>query len=858
MEAEAWLAVDSMYNDLRFAFRTLLKQPGFTAVAVLVLALGVGGNTAMFSLANALLLRPLEATHPEQLVGCYSKDKNPKAGYRGFSYPNYVDIREKNTVFNSLLAFDFALAGIKEGDTTRRVFASVVSANYFSTFGVKVALGRDFLPAEERPGSATPVAIISCQYWKRMGSPADVARRKLVINGRSYQIIGVAPEHFTGTAAFFAPELWVPLGMYEALYSDLTNQEKRSLSDRNHHFLCLVGRLKAGLAAAPAQAQLATLADQMEKAYPAENKDQTFVLARLPRVGITTNPHSDTAELSALSLLLMSLSGVVLLIACLNLANMLLARGTARRREMAIRLALGGGRTRIVRQLLTEGLILSLLGGAAGLLLARWTTNLLVASLIPRIPMFNIVFEASLDLRVLAATFAFCVLATILFGLGPAWKLSRLEVVTNLKEQAGEDRRASAGLSLFAPRQLLVIGQMALSLALVTTAGLFIRTAQKAGQAGPGYRLENVLLVEVDPSLAGYDEQRGRQLYGTLLERLSSLPGVESVSMSSCVPFGLLSDGCQVKKVGETRPANASTNLTGDEVSARAILNIIGTDYFRTLAMPLLRGRDFHRLEAESATAAKVAIIDEPLARKLWPGEDALGQRLNINGKKDGEQLEVLEVVGVAPGLRHEPFDKEPCAHVYVPFGQRYRANMNFHLRVAGAGHEAEKTMLGTVRQEMRAVDDRLPVLSLTTLRGHRDDGLLLWFARMGARVFTAFGGLALFLAVVGVYGVKAYVVARRTHEIGIRMALGATGRDVLWLVLRQGLNLTLAGLGAGFLLALAAGRLLSSKLYEVSPTDPLTFTIAPLLLTAAAMLACYLPARRAMRTDPMVALRYE
>jgi predicted permease len=725
-----------MHNDLRFAVRMLLKQPGFTAVAVLVLALGIGGNSAMFSLANALLLRPLEAARPEQLVGCYSKDKQPKGGYRGFSYPNYVDIREKNTVFNSLLAFDMTFAGVREGDTTRRVFATIVSANYFPTFGVKLAQGRDFLPAEERPGSGAPVVIISYQYWKTLGSPADLALRKLAINGRSYQIIGVAPERFSGTTAFFAPELWLPLGMYEALYTDFMNQEKRRLSDRNHHFLLLVGRLKAGLTAAAAQAQLATLADQMEKAYPTENKDQTFVLARLPRVGISTNPQNDRTGLAALSLLLMSLSGVVLVIACLNLANMLLARGTARRREMAIRLALGSGRRRLVRQLLTEGLILSLLGGAAGVLLARWTTNLLVASLVPRIPVFNIVFEASLDVRVLAATFAFCVLATVLFGLGPTWKLSRLDVVTNLKEQAGEDRRASPGFSLLAPRQLLVIGQIALSLALVTAAGLFIRTAHKAGQVGPGYRLENGLLVEVDASLAGYDEPRGRQLYGAVLERLKSLPGVESVSMSSCVPFGLLSDGCRVRKVGASRPANVSTNLTDEEAPAPAILNIVGTDYFKTLALPLLRGRDFHRLEAESATAAKVAIIDEPLARKLWPGEDALGRRLNLNGKKDGEQLEVLEVVGVVPGLRHEPLDKEPRAHVYVPFGQQYRANMNLHLRVAAAGYEAEKAMLGTVRREIRALEERLPVLSLTTLRAHRDDSLLLWFVGAGVHGF--------------------------------------------------------------------------------------------------------------------------
>jgi predicted permease len=846
-------------TDLRFAFRQLLKYPGFTAVAVLTLALGIGGNTAMFSLVNALMLRPLDARKPHELVGCYNKDKAPKGGFRPFSYPNYVDIRDRNTVFSNLLAFDLQIVGVSEGETTRRVFAALASANYFSTFGVKLAHGRDFLPAEEKPGSAIAVAILSHQYWTRHGSDPAILGTQLRINGKTFEIVGVAPEHFTGTATLFTPDLYLPLGMYETAFSDLKGNQKWSLGDRDHHCLMLVGRLKPGLTVAAAEAQLQTLASQMEKAYPEVNKDQTLTLAKLPRLSVSPEPQRGSSELSVLCVLLMSLSGVVLLIVCLNLANLLLARGAARRKEIAVRLALGGGRMRIVRQLLTEGLLLSLLGGGAGLVLAYWGTDLLVTSLASQVShLISLVFQGSLDVRILVATLAFCVLAMCLFGLGPAWRLSRHDVVADLKEQTGEDRRERSGERLLAPRNLMVISQLALSLALVTAAGLFIRGASKAGQATPGYDPIGILLAEVDPGLARYDETRGQQLYAAMLGRLRGMPGVASVSLASCVPFAGYTPGCSVKAIGPTRPAGLSTNAAPLEASVGAIQNIIGKDYFRTLGLPLLRGRDFDRLEAESGATAKVAIIDESLARKLWPEENPLGRHINVNNKKNGQELEMLQVVGVAPGLRHDLFDKEPRPHVYVPFGQQYRSSMHVHLRLAQSGREAEAAMLSTVRKELRALDEQLPVLSLTTLRRFHDQGPMLGLIRTGASLFCVFGALAIFLAVVGVYGIKAYVVARRTREIGIRMALGATTRDVLWLVLREGLALTLISLGLGMFLALGTGRILSSMLYDVRGADPIVLLVGPLVLATAAMLACYVPARRAAKIKPMMALRYE
>jgi predicted permease len=404
----------------------------------------------------------------------------------------------------------------------------------------------------------------------------------------------------------------------------------------------------------------------------------------------------------------------------------------------------------------------------------------------------------------------------------------------------------------------MVISQLALSLALVTAAGLFIRGASKAGQATPGYDPIGILLAEVDPGLARYDETRGQQLYAAMLGRLRGMPGVASVSLASCVPFAGYTPGCSVKAIGPTRPAGLSTNAAPLEASVGAIQNIIGKDYFRTLGLPLLRGRDFDRLEAESGATAKVAIIDESLARKLWPEENPLGRHINVNNKKNGQELEMLQVVGVAPGLRHDLFDKEPRPHVYVPFGQQYRSSMHVHLTLAQSGREAEAAMLSTVRKELRALDEQLPVLSLTTLRRFHDQGPMLGLIRTGASLFCVFGALAIFLAVVGVYGIKAYVVARRTREIGIRMALGATTRDVLWLVLREGLALTLISLGLGMFLALGTGRILSSMLYDVRGADPIVLLVGPLVLATAAMLACYVPARRAAKIKPMMALRYE
>jgi predicted permease len=844
--------MESFWQDMRFGARMLAKNPGFTAIAIVVLGLGIGANAAIFSLVNAFLLRPMAVENPDELVSCYNKNTKTRQ-YRAFSYPEYCDLRDRTDIFSNLMAHDLTMIGISEGDTTRRTFADIVSSNYFATYGARMYRGREFLPAEERPGSAIPVVIVSYNYWSKGGQDPDLLGKTLRINSRPFTIVGIAPEGFTGVFAVLSTEVWLPLGASELVRNEFfTDGKERSLQRRDNFTLFLIGRLKTGMTPPKAGSALEVLAAQLAQAYPKENGDQTFVVQRPSRMSVSTEPQNK-GELSGIAVLLGCVAGVVLLIACLNIANMLLVRGAARRKEFAVRLALGGSRVRILRQLLTEALLLSLLGGVLGLCLAYWGNSLLTASMRSLIP-FELVYRSAPDLRVLAGMLAFCTLSTLISGLGPAWRLSRPEMVTDLKEHAGEDA-AVARHWLFSRRDLLVIAQLSLALALLVAAGLFVRGALKAANVDPGFSMDNGVIVELDPSLAGYNEARGREIYRMVLERLGALPGVEAVSVAATVPFGMVSLGREVRMAGDNAD-KADPGAAGKRVGAR--LNSVGADYFKALGLRLLRGRPFNFSEAERVSAQKVAIIDDRLAKRLWPNEDAMGKRIQFGGNRPGEKPKEIEIVGVAPDIREGLFGNDVQPHVFVPFGQEYQANMNVHLKIAPRGKEFERALLQAVRREIRAVDERLPVVALKTFRQHLESSLDLWIVRTGARLFSIFGMVALFLAIVGIYGVRSYTVARRTREIGIRMALGASSGDTLFLVLREGLLVTLTGVALGTLLALVGGRLLGSLLYEVSGTDPLVLLGAPVLLSAVSLAACYIPARRAARVDPIVALRHE
>jgi predicted permease len=838
----------SLAQDVRFGFRVLAKQPGFTAAAVLVLAVGIGATTAIFSLMNAFLLKPLLISHPEQIVGVYSRDTQHPDSYRAFSYPEYTDLRAANGgVFSELMAHNLALAGLEESGSTRRIFLDIVSANYFAAFGVPLYRGRPFTLAEEQPGAGLAVTILGYSEWQKRGADPDGLGKTVRINGRVYTIIGIAPPGFTGTTAVLGGSYYMPLGMYEALINDFEGHG-RKLADRGNHNLILVGRLRDDMTQDAADRQLAAVATRMREAEPVESKDQTIVVRPLSRLGISTNPSSDKQAFIPAALLL-AVAGVVLLIASLNVANMMLARATARRKEMAIRLALGGRRANIVQQLFTEGLLLALAGSAAGLLLSYWGTTALVRSLQGLLPI-DLVFSARPDARVLAATIAFCVLSTLLFSVGPALSLARAGTLVNLKDNDAAALAGGKPRRLFSSRNLLAMGQLSLSLALLTAAGLFVRSAVSAAGVRPGFEIEDRILAEIDPSLAGYDQTKGRQLYSTLLDRIQRLPGVESASLAATVPFGTVSLGRSVQR---------STDDTARRETFRSLrYNIVTADYFQTLGVPLLRGRTFSPAEMQNGAVAPVAIIDEAAAKKFWPDGDAIGKHLRTSGREsDGKSIE-MEVVGVVADVSEGIIARSLEPHLYLPFGQNYQANMTLHVKSALGGVEGERQMLELVRREVRAVDDRLPLLELRSLRTHMDRSMDLWLLRTGARMLGLFAAVALLLAMIGLYAVRAYAVARRTREIGIRMALGASTRHTLALVLREGVAVAAVGLGLGALISVGTGRLLASVLYGVSGFDPLVLVGAPALLAVVAVVACYVPARRAALVDPMVALRYE
>jgi len=840
-----------MIHDFRFAFRQLIKAPGFTFAAVLVLALGIGANTAVFSLVNTLFFAPPAYAKPHEILQIFSQDRKDPKKFRGFSYPTYRDIREQNTVFSDVLAFNLALIGLGQKGDTRRAFAAVVSSNYFSVLGVPLARGRAFLPEEELRNA--PVTIVSYRYWQKHNLDPTVVGSEVLINGRAFTIVGIAPKGFTGTLQILSPEVWLPLSVYDQVANDFGAKDKTTMEDRNGTQLRIIGRLKPGMTMAAAKPALEGLAANLERAYPVEQKNQTFITAPVSRISVSNNPTA-ASGVKSIAPLLLGMAVVVLLVACLNLANMLLARGTARRKEIAIRLALGGSRWRIVRQLLSEGFVLALLGGMGGLILGLWSSDLLIASMRKFMP-FEIVWSTGASPAILAATFGFCMLGTLMFALGPALKISRSAVIADLKENAREgvlQRRWK-----FLPHNPLVVVQIAFSLALLTAAALFVRGAGKAASVDSGLKPGASYLLEVDASLAGYEPKRAQELYQNLNARLAALPGVEHVSISANVPFGMISSDKNVQRAGINPGADAKPSTAAEGLAFKSAWNSVGANYFSTVGLPVLRGRVFTEVEA-TQPGPSVAIIDEPLAKKLWPDGDALGQRVQYAGEKE-QQNQTIEIIGIVPMTRHDLFaSEEPDGSIYVPFARGFQSNISFFVRFHSLAPGNEASTADVLRRVVREVDPSLPIISLQTFAHYLDSNLDLWLVRAGAVMFSVFGGLALGLAVVGLYGVKAYSVARRTREIGIRMALGAQPRMVLRLIMGEGSIMLLCGLAIGLLLAAAVGKILSGILFEVGAFDPPAFASAFIILAAAALITTWLPARRATRINPMVALRTE
>ena len=805
-----------LWQDLRFGARQLFRSPGFTLVALISLALGIGANAVIFSLVSTCLLRPLPISHPQQVIEISQGKRNDPSYSQSMSYPDYKDLRDRNQVLSALAVFRFAPMSLSHNGANERVWGYLVSENYFDLLGVRPFLGRTFLPEEGSAPNAHPVAVLSYGCWqRRFGSDPAIVGNPVMINGHSFTAVGVAPANFTGTESVFTPEFWIPSMMQEWIESS------NGMASRGNGQWLAIGRLKPGIAAAQAQAQLNTVAQQLEKEYP--GNDQGMALHLTPP-GLV-DPRLRSAVIAFTGALMLTVV-LVLAIACSNLASLLLARSAQRRKEIAVRMAIGATRFRLTRQLLTESLMLAVIGAAFGLLLGSVLMRLAQASL-PSTD-FALTLDLRMDWRVVLFVTALALLTGIGFGLVPAIYASRPDVVSTLKEDAlGGGRKARL-------RSVLVVLQIALSFVLLITAGLTVRSLKHTEGLGPGFDPKHAVTLSVDLGLQGYNEERGQIFYQQLSQHVRALPGVQAAGLIRSLPLGLEASTTGVYPDG--RPEPQAQDLPS------AFYENISPGYFAAMGIPLLAGRDF--ADSDTKKSPGVAIVNETLAQQFWPGENPIGKRLHSGNTS------VLEVVGLAKNGKYQSLGEIPSLIIYYPIQQVYASNAALVVRTDVAANAA----IASVRGEVRNLDPTLPVYEAKTLREHMR--LALFPLHAGAVAVGSFAFLAMILAAIGIYGVMAYSVAQRTQEIGIRMALGARAVDVWKMVLRQGIILTAVGMFCGLLFALGLSKIIASLLYGVSATDPLTFLLISVLLAAVALLASFLPARRATKVDPVMAIR--
>jgi putative ABC transport system permease protein len=805
--------METLIQDIRYAIRVLLKSPGFTAVALLTLTLGIGANSAIFSVVNAVLLRPLPYEESERLV--FITERSPVLEGMSVAYPNYLDWREQNGVFDNIGVYRRVSFNLTGNGEPERLLGGEVSAELFNALKTKPALGRTFL-AEEDVAGANPVVVLSYGLWqRRFGKDTDVIGQTITLNARPHTIIAVMPPDFRFPSGV---DLWVPVGL---------NADNPSWNRGNHPGLYAIARLKPGVTASQAHAEMDTIAARLEQQYPASNTGN--------RVTVTPLFNRIVGDIRPALLVLLAAVGFVLLIACANVANLLLARAAARQKEIAVRMALGASRGRLIRQLLTESMILSVTGGALGLLLAVWGTDLLVAISPDNIPRFA---EIKLDNRVLGFTAGIALVTGILFGLAPALHASKLNLNEILKEGG---RSATAGLRRQRVRSLLVISEVAIALVLLIGAGLLIKSFLRLQQVDPGFNPDNVLTAGIPLPRTKYLEPPKRiAFYEALFSRIAALPGVQAVGAVSELP---IEGGSQTYFIVEDRPIPPREEMPLTEYS------LVSTGYFKALGLRLLKGREFDERDVRDAPFA--CIIDENFAEQYWPGQDPIGKRLKYGGADPGNPWST--VVGVVANVRYQGLDQEsPRVQLFLPYGQATFLGASLVIRTAGD----PSSLASAVRNEVLAIDADLPVFEIRTMNEVLKESVAT--RRLYMTLLGIFAGVAMVLAAIGLYGVMAYSVTQRTHEIGIRMALGARQRDVLRLVVGQGLVLALEGVVIGLIAAFALTRLMSSLLFAVSATDLSTFVVIALILTGVALGATFIPARRATKVDPMVALRYE
>jgi putative ABC transport system permease protein len=802
--------------------RGLRNNPTFTAVATASLALGIGLNSAIFSLVSAVLLQPLPVRDPARLVSVFTLDRiNPGLLYN--SYPNYKDYRDRNTVFSGLALYTPIQAVLTGENELGDVPGQLVSGNYFDVLGVDPVLGRTFLPEEDRFPGADAVVVISYAFWtRRFAASRGAIGATVGLNQRGYTIIGVAPKGFHGPNALVSADVWVPMAMYPQMFSmaDWVDRRKALL-------FSVVGRLRDGVSRQQAEDNMKTLTAQLAREYPADNQGRAITLLPIAESVIQPNSRGGLEMVGGVAL---GASGLVLLIACANVANLLLVRAAGRRKEIALRLALGVGPGRLIGQLLTESALLSIAGGAAALVLARWGRNLLWSYRPPWILSGDAML--SFDGRVLGFTLLVAVLATLVFGLAPAMSATHSDLATELRERRSPWTRAGHRTHA---RGLLVMAQVALSVVALTGAGLFLRSLRNAQAVDPGFDAAHMATLAVNVKARGFTEAEGRQYYARVLERAASLPGVAAATLAFNAPF----------TVNRARSISVEGQETGAGPGAVAPIDLVEPGYFQAMGIPLLRGRGFS--SGDSTAAPRVAVVNETMARHFWNGKNPIGARLRFFG-----ETAPVEIVGVVRNCTYITPGETPRMMVYLCLRQNYAPAVTLWVRTTGE----PEAMLNAVQREVHGLDRDVLLSNLqTAVQVSRES---LWAPRLGAILFTAFGALAGLLTVVGVYGAISYSVGQRTRELGIRMALGAAPRAVLRQVLAEGIIPVFWGLVLGLLATVTIAGVLNSLLFGVRARDPLTLSVVLAVLLGTALAACSVPALRAMRIDPMAALRDE
>lgn len=813
--------MDNLLKDIRYALRTLRKSPGFTIVAILTLALGIGSNTAMFSVVTAVLLRPLPFPEPDRIMQVSSTDKAGK--FTAESYPDFLDYRQSNRSFEYLAAYhggSKTLTGVGE---PQHIVANVVTPGFFEALGVQPKLGRSFRPEEEKPGSH--VVVLSEPMWRNVfqGDPA-ILGKAIDLDGKPYTVVGVMPDGFQFPISSKARDMWVSSA--EDAESDVAGIPP-STAQRGAHWLKVIGRLKAGVTPQQAEQDITAIVGSLEKQYPETNFRRSRAVVR-PQLEALIGDNR-----SAL-LILLGAVGFVLLIACVNIANLLLARGAGRRREIAIRTALGASRLRIVRQLVTESLLLSLAGTAVGIGIASWAVATLVKLYPQNLPRLS---EVSVDVRVLLFSLGVAVLSAILFGLFPALQVTKV----NVEESLREGGRAGSSLRHKQFRTALVVAETALGVVLLVGAGLLIRSFDRLTKVDPGFSSKNVLTLNFDLPTSKYNNEKSDQFVREFFEKLRAQPGIQSAAGTVILPMGNSLSIISFEIEGRPQPKGQ------DHVAA---IGVVTPNYFETMKIPVLQGRTFD--ERDQRKAPKVIIISRALAEKYYPGENPIGKRLKIGTNDEPGEDPWREIVGVVGDIRNTNLSAPPAPMYYVPFPQLIWGAPTIVVHT----NTDPVAAAPTVRNVLHEMDPQLPLYEVKTM----DDYLALSVGRQRFQtiLLSCFAGIALLLTAVGLYGVMAYSVAQRTREIGIRMALGATEQEVRKMVLSAGAKMAGIGLAIGIVGALVLTRFMQSMLYEMKSHDPVTFVGVCVVLGAVALLASYIPARRATKVDPVVALRYE